>query len=473
MSRHSQIAEIADEMDLVTLRERAIRRRDAQLRRAASVLAAEGREGRALDAAMPDAIAKRYATALETAKHHDADVLALTGIADRREAERRGSRSPRGRTYTPSAEHSYFGDLFAEAFPQHRDHAAACERLRRHGREVSREATGRTDEGVRALRGVRTSSPGSVQAEIRAMTTAAGSAGSLVTPMYLVDDFGVFRAYPPSFWGQSRKLVDPGYGTTAYLPAFTSSSDAGEQVAENAGVPDASPTAQYLSTNLVTMTGEIEVSQQLLDRAGPGPGFDDACQAQLMQDLSASIDSYFLTQAIAGAGTVTDSTSFSVPDLWGDLGKARAQALTTAGAKLQPTALFIPPDNYEYFTSQVDGSDRPLLTPTPAGASLSITPGPDDSPPWGYMGQRILSTPVFTDGNIPLSSAGYAQLVLAAMPEVFTLVTEPVLRVIPETFASTMTCVIQLYCLAGIIVRHSAACQVVTGAAFPASPSFA
>jgi hypothetical protein len=462
---------------LPLLIEREAGRRDDDLRTAAEVVASEIRAGRGRDANLSGPARERYAASLARAEQHDTRVQRLEAISEEKRATLRVSVRREPRVYGELSPYSYFADHFAASLPGHRDHAAANERLRRHAHEVGLEASGLSDEGLRARRAIgetRGRETGRPAEELRALTSASGSGGALVTPQYLTEDYAVWRNYPPSFWMQSVPVTDEGFGMEVYLPAYTSGTSADQQVAENAGVSDASPTAQYLSCSLVTMTGEVEVSQQVIDRAGPGPGFDVITNAQLTEDLNAAVDSYMLTQAIAGAGTVTDSTSFSVTDLWADLGKARSQMRTTAGAKLQPTHLFIAPDPYEYYTSQVDGNGRPLLTPVPAGASLAVTPGPDGGPPLGATGLKLLSTPVFSDGNIPnFTGTTNTQIVLASMSDVFTIATEPVLRVVPETFSSTLTVVIQLYRLVGIIVRHAAACQVVSGSAYPATPSFA
>jgi hypothetical protein len=148
--------------------------------------------------------------------------------------------------------------------------------------------------------------------------------------------------------------------------------------------------------------------------------------------------------------------------------------LTTAGTKLPATHLFVIPELGEWLLSQVDPNGRPLLLPTPANTALPITPGPNGGPPLGYTGNRLLSTAVFEDGSIPVTSPSYdTQIVVANMAEVFTLTSEPSLRVIPETLAPDLLVTIQLYALLGVVVRHQAAVQTITGAAYPVAPSFA
>ena len=117
---------------------------------------------------------------------------------------------------------------------------------------------------------------------------------------------------------------------------------------------------------------------------------------------------------------------------------------------------------------------RPLLLPTPANTALPITPGPNGGPPLGYTGNRLLSTAVFEDGSIPVTSPSYdTQIIVANMGEVFTLTSEPSLRVVPETLAPDLLVTIQLYALLGVVVQHAAAVQTITGGAYAVAPSFA
>lgn len=52
------------------------------------------------------------------------------------------------------------------------------------------------------------------------------------------------------------------------------------------------------------------------------------------------------------------------------------------------------------------------------------------------------------------------------------LASPPVFRVVPETLASTLGVVVQLYGFCGVLLRHSNAVQTVTGAAYPAAPTY-
>ena len=243
------------------------------------------------------------------------------------------------------------------------------------------------------------------------------------------------------------------------------------QQTENSTVANSSPSGAYLTSNLVTFSGEIDVSQLLFDQAGP-VGIDKIVYQQLNEALQTQLDSYTITQALSSAGSVSGASVWSNANAWGDLAKASANMRTVAGAVLAPTHLFASPTFFSWMLAQVDDQHRPLLTPQPAGTYLPVSSGPDGDVPAGWTGQRLLSSNVLTDGNIP-NVGSNCQLLVANPANIFTLCSEPVTRAIPETLANDMSVAIQLYCVFGVIVRHTAVVQTITGNAYPASPSFA
>jgi HK97 family phage major capsid protein len=236
------------------------------------------------------------------------------------------------RVYGPHSRHSWYLDIAAAAaaVPDVRpERDRARERLERYGQELAVEAKAGSPEGLRALdvaaTRARQGGDDAIDNERRAMTSGSSSGGSFVTPQYVVDhQFALFNTYPPSFIEQTTKVPDAGFGTTLYVPAFGSASTVAQQLSENSGVSDTSPTASYLSTSLVTFAGEVPVSQQLFDRAGP-IGADVVIHAALMQQLETEVNLNAITQAIAGGGTVTGTSSFTAANFYGDLAKAKMQ----------------------------------------------------------------------------------------------------------------------------------------------------
>jgi HK97 family phage major capsid protein len=249
------------------------------------------------------------------------------------------------RVYSPTSRHSWYLDVARTVVPGV-EMTGGAERLARYSQELAVEAKAGSAEGRRALAiastRARQSGEDAVDSERRAMPSGSTSGGSFVTPQYVVDhQYALFNTYPPSFIEQTTKVPDAGYGMELYVPAFSSASTVAEQVAENSAVSDTSPTASYLSTALVTFAGEVPVSQQFFDRAGP-IGADAVIHAALMQQLETEVNLNVITQVTANAGTVAGASSFTAANLLGDISKAKMQMETTAGTRLRdpcvPTA---------------------------------------------------------------------------------------------------------------------------------------
>jgi hypothetical protein len=465
--------QLIDGLDL--LEDRELARRDADLLEAVDIVAREVNRGQDLAAPLPDLPSAQFKSALARAELHDNRAQRFQRVRDEAVATVLVKVRSEPRTYRPDGEPIHLRDLALRCLPAHPEHEAAERRLERHSREVGREAFMASPEGRRACGVSDTIARGrsrlEVEAERRALTTGSGSAGAFVTPQYAVDAYATYLQYPASFFDQCATVPDSGYGLEFLIPAFSSAATTGQQDAENTGVDDSSPAAGYLTGNLLTFAGEIDVSQQLIDRAGP-VSFDVVAHAVMQDSLRQQIDSYLISQAISAGQSVSGASSFTVADFWADLGKAKAAMRTAAGFHRPPTHIFMTDEWHEYGLSQSDPNGRPLFLPTSAGAYVPMVPGPNGSAPAGWTGDRVLSTGVWTDGNIPASSSD-AQFIIANMGEVFVLATEPTLRVIPETLAADLSCVVQLVSYVGVIVRHVPAIQVLTGTAYASSPSFA
>ena len=456
-------------------------RRDHDLSVAAGVLAGRLADGHRADEGIPDGPEKElFRSRLRAAEVHDDRLQRLERITEEKRATVAVSIKSEPRTYGPAnPENSFFIDVARAALPGMPGAAEAQLRLDRHGKEVAREAMVRSDEGKRALRTATTTAfrsehPRSATEEaLRAMTTGSGSGGSLVTPEYLPQDWAMYRTFPASVTGQATTVPDPGFGMQMNIPAIEASATVAAQSSQNSAVSDSVPTGGYISANLATYAGEVEISQQLLDRSGPGPSFDVLLHEQLGQGLRTAIDTAVITAMLAGATSVTGAATFTAAGLFGDIAAAKSAIATAAGTKLPATGIFVTPAWTEYLLSSVDPAGRPLLLPTSTQAALPIRLGPDGGPPAGFTGDRLLGTALFADENVPPASSD-AQFLVAHMPEVFVQTSEPALRTIVETDANILSVVVQLYCYVGVIVRHATAAAVVTGgAAYPATPTFA
>jgi len=376
--------------------------------------------------------------------------------------------------YGPGSQHSFYRDLVAanvpEAATDPNQSKEAQQRLSRYGHEQ------RIDNPEAAKRADLHTAHRATSSESRAMTSASSSGGTFVTPIYDVGDYSVFRQYPASVVEQCTKVEDPGYGLELNIPVWTLAADTAAQVAETAGIDDESLTGDYVTAVFETIAGEVPLSQQLYDRAGPDPVTQDkAISAALYDDLYSTVDEYVIAVMQAAGGITTGQTSFTAADFFQDVANAQAAVATGAGQKLPATHAFAQPAQLQWLLSQSDPNGRPLTLPWMPNTPTAVRPSPSGGAALGFSGYTLLGSALFSDGNIPDvagSNPVQAPIILANASEVFVLRSEPCLRVVVETFAPSLSIVVQLYQYCAAVVRHATAVQSLQADYLLASPSF-
>lgn len=391
------------------------------------------------------------------------------------------------KTYGPGSGHSYFADTCWSAIPGDSHFRDAQDRLDKYGREVVRDTV--NDSALRArvvkLTKERYRVDGESRSrelvnslEARAMDTATGSGGSFVTPQYLVSDYAAYRQFGRVFINDTNMQSLPEYGMTVYLPAVQGPAGVGTQN-QNSGVTEGDPTAGYLSSNLTTEAGQVTISQQLLDRAGPGVEFDKIVFDQLQRAYNFAINAAVITAALANAGTVSDTHTAAtgaaiMQDVYSDVAVASLQMETAAGVVMSPTNLYMNSTQWAWLQSQLDANGRPLIVPSYAGpfnAVAAALAGKDVPTPEGQTGYELQSLPVTKDNGIPASSAN-AQLIVAHMPEVWVWEGDLIPRTIPQTYAQNLSILLQVYAYWTCIVRYPKAVQSISGARYPSTQVF-
>lgn len=387
------------------------------------------------------------------------------------------------KTYGENSPNSYVADLVRSSSPVWPGHQDALQRLARHSHELAVDSQSNSTERARVTRALRernrtengVEARKSVQTllETRAgMDTTSASGGSFVTPVYFVQDYAPFRQFGRVFCDQANKQPLPEYGMTVYIPAVQAAAGEAVQSTQGSGVQETDPTAGYLSANLSTTAGQVTISQQLLDRAGPNFQFDKMVFDQLQRAYNFTFNQGVVTAALTGAGTPTiPTTALTISQFYSDVAAAKAAVATASGVVLPATHLFAPQATWEWLASRTDSNGHTLIVPNANGPFNAIAAGEGASIMEGDTGYKVLGLNVYEDGGIPLSS-GDAQVVVAHMPEVWVFEGDLVPRVIPQTFAQNLQVLLQLYAYSTVIVRYPHAVQTLTGAAYPASPTF-
>lgn len=385
------------------------------------------------------------------------------------------------RTYSKDSPHSYFADVARAQNFLMKDHAGAKERLARHAVELQGEL--RSNISSRESRyimsaaqtSVRSADPRASQTELRGMTTGSGSGLSFVTPEYIVQQYRLFREYPPAVMEQLPVQHVPEYGMTINLPALTGPAAVAVQT-EGTSLTETDPTGSYLTAALSTFAGQITVSQQLIDRAGPSVAFDQVCYAQMRQEFDGAIDLACINAATAGASTIVDSTVYAqatfIPNLFGDLYNAGQKLETAAGTKLRPTHAFFMPTPWNFIASQTGTDVRPILLPNSnPNHDMPMRKSEDDPAPGGYTGYNFGNVPAFVDGNIPAVS-GNAQIVVLNSSSIYPFDGDPIVTAWDKTLGNQLQVVIRMHGYAGFIVVFPLGVCQISGAAYSTAPTF-
>lgn len=418
-------------------------------------------------------------------------------VSDRLSRDRQVRVTSEPRVYALDSPHSYYLDtIMASTDPHAHRYPAAHDRLNRYAGELAHEIEQRTAEGLRAERilrehtrvddaGVHEQRFARAVKELRAVTTSGGvtaaatnSASVFVAPAFLQSQYALWRGIYRTFADQCHALPLPSYGMNVYLPYFASTDGAGQQT-ELAGVTETDPTTGLQNSPVVTIAGQLTITQQLEDRFSGGGAADALFARDLQQRLAEKVDLFTLNQVIAGGATVAGATSLtanSLIEVYADLAKGREQLTDAAGVRLRPTHLFTTYDLYSYLSDRTSTTGLPMLAPTFA-PGFPIATGADDGlnggsdmPKWARFTGTVLPGGVlwFTDDNIPASGSNTQMLVSAPDQAVVIMESpEPVLMVAPGTYANSLGVVVTLYEYAAVITRHASGTAVISGNAYP------
>ena len=384
-------------------------------------------------------------------------------VAPETEVEQRGSGSAvvraEPRVYGPGSDASYFRDLALVAAGGVPGSSEAFERQRRYAEELHGEMALRSKEGQRVER-----LAAWANRETRSATST--SIAGFTTPEYLISDYALYRLPNKSFTDQTTQLPLEPYGLQLNVPSFTGPTTNVQQAGENQGVTVTSPTGANIQVNLVTIAGQVPISQQLFDRGGlSGLAFDKIVLAQILQNQDAAVDTYVINQATANAYTTNWSSSASIANFLSDLGLARAGLADTAGTRLLATHLFSTTDQFSYWSSQVSASSGlPFITPD-SGAIVAAEATGD--PKWhSWTGVHIAGSLLWmTDDNIPASGAN-TQLLVCRPKEIYTFDGENLAFAYPATSAGTLTVQVGMRTYCGAVARFAKSTANITSAAY-------
>ncbi len=308
-------------------------------------------------------------------------------------------------------------------------------------------------------------------------SASGGGAAAFVPPAFLIDHvWAEYRSPCRSFADQCRSDVPlPDYGLEVYLTVVTGGTTVATQT-ELSGVSEGDPTTSLSSSPIVTKAGQVTVSQAFLDRAGPGIAGDQVLFEQLQQQLDAQVDSYAISQALAGAQSVTTTGSFALATTTGvggflkDVKSAKNLLHDTAGVSLRGTHMFAIGDFVDYIGSYADAQGRPVFSPCYDDNYLPIRAGADNDAGGaeGYSGYVVNGLALFADDNIP-NSGSNAQLIVCKPSTVLHMQGAPVTYCYPPTYAGGLDAVLGVRQYIATVARFPSGIAVIGGSAYAAS----
>ena len=341
-------------------------------------------------------------------------------------------------TYHPESRDSFFADLYH----RQRGDVGAMQRLDRN------------------------------QAEQRANpNTTLGTGGEFAPPLWVIEKFQTPARAGRVLGDLVNHLVLPPGISSINWPIITTGADAEIQPGQPDPVTSVDQvTSSAVNTSVVTIAGESDASQQLLDLT-PSPGYDGIVYTDLSRAYNAALEVQLLTGSgingqLTGVQNVTGrqtdvsggAASTSVSVTYADIGKAIATVGN--GRKLPVTHLLMTPRRWAYVASQVDDSHRPIETPS--------GPHPDQAVPAGGVIPvgRILGKLVYEDGAIPAGSSN--DVIVVLRPEdLFLYESTPKFAVDQGVTSGTLQVRLQLRRYCSFQIPYPSGICVITGLTQP------
>ncbi len=171
--------------------------------------------------------------------------------------------------YRSGGRHSYMTDLYLAQNDDFVDGSSeARARLKQYGRQVGLDGLipgTPTSHFAMSPARIWNSEPRVLNSS-GAMTSGTSSGGAFVTPVYLTDEYALWRSYVPSVADACTNLDLPDYGLKVEVPANQSGITVNSQSAEGNSVLESGFTGELITANVETYSAAVEVSQQLIDR---------------------------------------------------------------------------------------------------------------------------------------------------------------------------------------------------------------
>ena len=364
--------------------------------------------------------------------------------------------------YAPESRDSFFRDI---ALAQIRRDPEAKERLARHRTQMTVERAAHA-EAVKSEFGAFLD-----RFEARANPSSVpGSGGEFDVPAYIISKFAsAGRAGRPLGDLLQPVPLPPGI-SSIHIPRMTTGSQTTTSIDSEAVTQQDLVTTDVLSP-VVTIDGQLDVSQQLYDMAPLG--FDTYAFQDLTRAYNRNLEAQLLNgsglagqmlglQNVTGINTVNGATGTTLPLLWPLLGQAAA---AIGNNRLMPPEVWLLAiRRWFWMASSVDASNRPIASPGNAGPQSPDLPSAGGSFPVG----PIMSLPAYLDGALPAQTN--PDVVIACRPsDMFLFEGQPRIMAAANPTSGTLQIRLSLHRYAAFVPhRYPNGISVVTGIPAPA-----
>jgi hypothetical protein len=240
----------------------------------------------------------------------------------------------------------------------------------------------------------------------------------------------------------------------------------------NQSVSTRDMTSTYQNGTLQTVIDNLNVSQQYLDRVGPGIAGDEIVRDDQQRQVNRLLNLYAWQALFATSGigiTPYTDTAFAAQKFLQAMRKAKATIQKTDGTVAYPTHFITDVDVWETVEGAYDTNNRPFVVPQ--GVAFNpLAVGDYTNVPEGYTGFRFGSLPALKDQAawVQWQASGaspsyHVSLVAALDIAAVWLEGTPVIRVLPQPGAATLTVLIQEYVYAAFVPIYPAAMNLLYG----------
>ena len=367
-------------------------------------------------------------------------------------------------TYDKRGENSFAKDMIDA---QLRNDSQAWDRLHRHQAEAA--------------------------VELRDISRTDGAGGDLVPPLYLINEFAEFARAKRVTANLTTNMALPAGTDSINIPQITTGTRTGFQSADNSSTyAPTSPRDMVTGTvtgRVETISGFQNVSIQLVEQSPISGGLDRLIFGDLMKDYALQLNT-----AVAGTGagtagslkgfvTLGTDTTNGIPTTWTETtptGVNAAKAILQAVSQVvtnryEPAeAIVMHPSTWYWLSSQVDGSNRPLIVPTANGPfnanGVVSAPGADS-----MVVGTIAGLPVYIDATMTKTygaSTNQSPILVGKFSDSYLFESGVKTRVLPDVLSANLTVRFQVYGYAALLHRFNKSVSAITGTGTVAPSGF-